>query len=97
MVSYLLDTTYLNENMKIIDAINYFQDFMLILMSNELTNCSTICICIQIKIEQPFKREQGKSAIDFGDEPVKLTCMFEAAQRKTTDDYKRNRVTVLTG
>ena len=49
MVSYLPDTTYLNENMKIIDAINYFQDFMQILMSNELTNCSTICICIQIK------------------------------------------------
>ena len=49
VVSYLPDTTYLNENMKIIDAINYFQDFMQILMSNELTNCSTICICIQIK------------------------------------------------
>ena len=27
VVSYLPDTTYLNENMKIIDAINYFQDF----------------------------------------------------------------------
>ena len=27
VVSYLPDTTYLNENMKIIDAIRYFQDF----------------------------------------------------------------------
>lgn len=27
VVSYLPDTTYLNENMKIVDAINYFQDF----------------------------------------------------------------------
>ena len=27
VVSYLPDTTYLNENMKIIDAISYFQDF----------------------------------------------------------------------
>lgn len=27
VVSYLPDTTYLNENMKISDAINYFQDF----------------------------------------------------------------------
>ena len=27
VVSYLPDTTYLNENMKIIDTINYFQDF----------------------------------------------------------------------
>ena len=27
VVSYLPDTTYLNEDMKIIDAINYFQDF----------------------------------------------------------------------
>ena len=27
VVSYLQDTTYLNENMKIIDAIRYFQDF----------------------------------------------------------------------
>ena len=27
VVSYLPDTTYLSENMKIIDAINYFQDF----------------------------------------------------------------------
>ena len=27
VVSYLPDTAYLNENMKIIDAINYFQDF----------------------------------------------------------------------
>lgn len=27
VVSYLPDTTYLNENMEIIDAINYFQDF----------------------------------------------------------------------
>ena len=27
IVSYLPDTTYLNENMKIVDAINYFQDF----------------------------------------------------------------------
>ena len=46
--------------MKIIDAINYFQDFMQILMSNELTNCSTICICIQIKIEQPSKGNKEK-------------------------------------
>ena len=27
VVSYLPDTTYLNENMKIVDAISYFQDF----------------------------------------------------------------------
>ena len=27
VVSYLPDTTYLNENMKIVDAIRYFQDF----------------------------------------------------------------------
>lgn len=27
VVSYLPDTTYLNENMKIVNAINYFQDF----------------------------------------------------------------------
>ena len=58
VVSYLPDTTYLNENMKIIDAIRYFQDFY----------AQRFAFASKSKIEQPFKREQGKSAIDFGDE-----------------------------
>ena len=69
VVSYLPDTTYLNENMKIIDAINYFQDFYAdfnVQRAYQLLN--EFAFAAKSKIEQPFKREQGKSAIDFGDE-----------------------------
>ena len=69
VVSYLPDTTYLNENMKIIDAIRYFQDFYAdfnVQRAYQLLN--DLHFAAKSEIEQPFKREQGKSAIDFGDE-----------------------------
>ncbi len=78
VVSYLPDN--LSEwKYEIIDAINYFQDFYADLMSNELPLLSTIFVLAsKSKIEQPFKREQGKSAIDFWWWAVKrLVCSDE--------------------
>ena len=63
------DTTYLNENMKIIDAIRYFQIFYAdfnVQRAYQLLN--DLHFAAKSKIEQPFKREQGKNYIDFGDE-----------------------------
>ncbi len=56
-LSYLPDTTYLNENMKIIDAIRYFS-FIQILISN--TNCSTICIAANQKNWTALKGNKEK-------------------------------------
>ena len=69
VVSYLPDTTYLSENIKISDAISYFQDFYSdfnVQRAYQLLN--DLHLHPNQKLNSLSKGNKEKSTIDFGDE-----------------------------